>query len=284
MGAPWYNGNKGYVKVYRTDDDGGNRVPLGLTIYENATKDWFGQSVDITADGMTIICGSPGLCTFDRPGYVRDFSLVGGADDLGTATWNQIGQDIIGEANGDRFDASVSISHDGKTIAVGAPFAKLDSGHIGIYRLEEDDGYTRWEQIGQDIVGKAAGDGSAGSGEVSLLADGMTIAIGSSLNSENCESSGQVRVYRIDGQGSSWERLGQAINGDNAYDNVGWSMNLSPDGNTIAIGSPKIDGYHGYGGGQGYVRVFSLEVGDDDVSTGSWKQIGRHPRGSEHSA
>ena len=84
-----------------------------------------------------------------------------------------------------------------------------------------------------------------------------------------------MRVYRIDGQGSSWERLGQAINGDNAYDNVGWSMNLSTGGNTIAIGSPKIDGYDGYGGGQEYVRVFSLEVGDDNVGTGSWKQIGR---------
>jgi hypothetical protein len=83
---------------------------------------------------MTIICGSPGLYTFDRPGYVRVFSLVGGADNLGTATWNQIGQDIIGEANGNRFGASVSISHDGKTIAVRAPFAKLDSGHVGIYR------------------------------------------------------------------------------------------------------------------------------------------------------
>ena len=51
--------------------------------------------------------------------------------------------------------------------------------------LEEDDGNTRWEQIGQDINGKAAGDGSAGSGQVSLLADGMTIAISSSFNSEN---------------------------------------------------------------------------------------------------
>ena len=82
-----------------------------------------------------------------------------------------------------------------------------------------------------------------------------------------------MRVYRIDGQESSWERLGQAINGDNAYDDFGWCVNLSPDGNTIAIGFPEIGGYDGYGGGQGYVRVFSLEVGDDDVDTGSWKQI-----------
>ncbi len=53
---------------------------------------------------------------------------------------------------------------------------RVDLGHIRIYRLEVDDD-TRWEQISQDINGKTAGDGSGGS--VSLLADGMMVAIGS---------------------------------------------------------------------------------------------------------
>ncbi len=271
MGAPYYYNDMGYVKVYRTEDDGGSRVQLGETIYGNATNDNFGWSVDNTADGMTIICGSPGsYVNDDRPGYMRVFSLVGGDDDLDTATsWEQIGQDIIGEANGDEFGYSVSISDDGKTIAVGASFNNgingADSGHVRIYRLEEDDGTTRWEQIGQDIDGEAADDWSGMS--VSLSADGMTVAIGSPFNAANGSESGQVRVYRIDGQGSSWERLGQAINGDNADDHFGQSVNLSPDGNALAIGSREI-------GGPGYVRVFTLEVGDDDVDTASWKQIG----------
>jgi hypothetical protein len=84
------------------------------------------------------------------------------------------------EENGDQFGQSVSISNDGKMIAVGAVMndgdIRVDSGHVRIYHLEEDDG-TRWEQIGQDINGKAAGDGSGGS--VSLSADGMMVAIGS---------------------------------------------------------------------------------------------------------
>ncbi len=270
MGAPDYNNNMGYVKIYRTEDDGGSRVQLGQTIYGNATDDEFGSSVDITADGMTIICGSQGNYEiFDRPGYVRVFSLVGVDDDLDTATsWEQIGEDIIGEANGDRFGKSVSISDDGKTIAVGADendgINGANSGHVRIYRLEEDDGTTRWEQIGQDIDGEAAYDYSGRS--VSLSADGMTVAIGSRNNDENGEWSGQVRVYRIDGQGSSWERLGQAIYGDNSDDSFGSSVNLSPDGNTLAIGSPRVPGY---------VRVFSLVGGDDDVDTAIWKQIGR---------
>jgi hypothetical protein len=209
MGAPYYNSNTRYVKVYRTNDDGGNRVQLGQTIYGDATYDDFGRSVDITAGGMTIICGSPSIFTDDWPVYVRVFSLVGGDDDLDTDTsWEQIGKDIIGEANGDLFGSSISISEDGKTIAVGAYSNNGDngvgSGHVRIYCLEEDDG-TRWEQIGQDIDGEAADDGSGES--VSLLADGMTVAISSLFNSENGNASGQVRVYRIDGQGSSWERI-----------------------------------------------------------------------------
>ncbi len=43
-------------------------------------------------------------------------------DDLGIDTWNQIGRDIIGEANSDEFGGygAVSLSKDGKTLAVGA--------------------------------------------------------------------------------------------------------------------------------------------------------------------
>jgi hypothetical protein len=267
IGAPWGNNYMGYVKVYYTDNNGGNRVQLGQTIYGNATGDYFGWSVDITADGMTIIGGSTWFLG-NVPGYASVFTLEVD-DDVGTSTWNQIGQDIIGEANGDEFGNFVSISEDGKTIAVGARYNdgnnKVDSGHIRIYHLKEDDG-TRWEQINQDINGDTACDGSGWS--VSLSADGTMVAIGSPYIDGS--ESGQVRVYQIDSQGSSWEQLWQDMYGDNMYDSFGESVNLSPDGNTIAIGSP---GYY-TNDVPGYVRVFTLEIGDD-VDTSSWKQIGR---------
>jgi hypothetical protein len=269
---------KGYVKVYRTDDDGSNRAQLGQTIYGNAIDDDFGNSVDITPDGMTIVCGSPGYFgDDDRPGYVKVFFLEGDSD-LGTDNWIQIGQDIIGEANYDEFGYSVSISDDGMTIAAGDPgndgINGMDSGHVRVYRLVDNG--TSWEQIGQDIDGEAAGDTSRWS--VSLSADGSTVAIGAPNNGSNApyndnygENSGQVAVYRIDGEGSSWERLGLSMYGKNANDGFGWSVNLSPDGNILAVGSP---GYYGTTDRPGYVRVFSLE-GDSDLGTEDWEQIGQ---------
>ncbi|KAL3816105.1 hypothetical protein ACHAXA_004530 [Cyclostephanos tholiformis] len=238
IGALGHNDYTGYVEIYRVDDDGGGySVRIGQTLNSDATDDTFGSSVDMTPDGTTVICGSPGYLNNadDRPGYVRVYSLEGDID-LDTDNWKQIGQDIVGEANGDNFGNAVSISEDGKTIAIGAPLNDGSdgeySGHVRMYRLSDDG--TTWVKIRQDIDGMAAGDTFGRS--VSLSADGSTVAIGAPHNDSNGNvSSGRVNVYRIDEGGSSWERLGQSIDGDNEYDNFGWSVSLTPDGNTLMI-------------------------------------------------
>ena len=88
---------------------------------------------------------------------MRVFSLEGNSD-LGTDNWKQIGQDIIGEADDDEFGTSVSLSDDGKTLAVGAPNNDENgdySGHVRVYRM--DDSSTSWTQVGEDIDGLLVG-------------------------------------------------------------------------------------------------------------------------------
>jgi hypothetical protein len=244
-------------------------VQLGEIIYGDATGDLFGRSVDITAEGNAIVIGSPGWLDGgigDRPGYVKVFSLVSD-DDLGTNTWEQIGQDIYGKEDGDDFGLSVSISEDGKTIAVGAWSYNGkngdESGHVRVYRM--DDSQSEWVQIGDDIEGEAACDWSGAS--VSLSADGDKLAIGSPNNG----APGHVKVYQVDSAKSSWEQLGQTLYGDRGYDYSGWSVDLSPNGNTLAIGSP---GWYEKADQPGYVRVFSLNVSDGNIGTTTWEQIG----------
>ena len=192
IGAPWYKNNTGYVKVYQTNYDG-NRVQLGQTIYGYPIDDYFGYSVDISPDGITLVIGSPG---YERPGYVRVFSLES-TDDLDTGSWKQIGEDIIGEGIGDQFGYSVSLSEDGKTIAVGAwsnDGHGDESGHVRVYHI--DDSGLSWLQVGEDIDGEAAYDYSGVS--VSLSADGKTVAIGSFWNDDNGLDSGHVRVFVVE--------------------------------------------------------------------------------------
>jgi len=277
IGAPgdYYDNTdrEGYVKVYQID--GGSRTQLGQTIYGNATGDRFGYSVDVTAQGNLILLGSPGsYWDSDRSGYVQVFSLDSDDETAGTTgTWKQVGQDIAGEAIGDEFGRSVSISDDGKTIAVGAYIndGKIgeDSGHVRIYRLSDDG--ASWEQIGGDIDGDAAGDYSGYS--VSLSGNGTIVAIGAPRagSIDGVLYTGQVKVYRIDSGGSSWEQLGQIIYGDNEYDSFGWSVDISPDGNSLAVGTYAF-------GALGYMKVFSLENGgvddDGDLGASNWKQVG----------
>ena len=128
------------------------------------------------------------------PGYAKVFSLENGGDDLGAADWKQVGLTITGEANGDQFGRSVSLSDDAKTLAVGAPYANGkdgdDVGRVSIYRMEDSE--SVWKQIGEDIEGEAAYDGSGYS--VSLSANGTTVAISSDGN----DNSGQVRVFAME--------------------------------------------------------------------------------------
>jgi hypothetical protein len=95
VGAPgYYLGTERteYVKIYRADKDGGDRVQLGETIYGDNAGDFFGKSVDISCDGNTFAIGSTGYYEVNNlPGYVRVFSLELN-DDLYTVSRKQISE------------------------------------------------------------------------------------------------------------------------------------------------------------------------------------------------
>ena len=63
---------------------------------------------------------------------------------------------------------------------------------------------------------------------VSFSADGTIVAIGPDQNNENGENSGHVRLYQWDG--SSWNQLGNDIDGEASGDRSGNSVALSSDG------------------------------------------------------
>jgi hypothetical protein len=175
-------------------------------------------------------------------------------------SWNQIGNDIDGEAEGDESGTSVSLSSDGQTMAIGAISNDgngSNSGHVRIYTWSG----SAWTQVGNDIDGEYEGDESGCS--VSLSGDGNTVAIGAADYSYD---RGHVRIYTW--SGSSWTQLGQDIIGESTYDESGYSVSLSGDGNTVAIGAPGDDGNAGFSNDdRGHVRIYNW-------NGSAWTQVG----------
>ena len=177
----------GQVRVYRISSAGSSWEQLGQSMYGDKDSDYFGRSVTISSDGYTLAIGA----SANNPGYLRVFSLESN-NNLGTSAWNQIGQDIIGRANGIGFRKPLSLSEDAKTLAVGAPYT---TGYARVYQM--NDFKSRWDQIGEDIDGEVVGDELGIS--VSLSADGKTVAIGSiDEGNENGIDTGHVRVFVLE--------------------------------------------------------------------------------------
>ena len=122
-------------------------------------------------------------------------------------------------------------------------------------------------QLGGDIDGSAQADFFGYS--VSLSDDGSILAVGTPYNDDNGAYSGQTRIYKLS-QFGDWVQMGNDINGapptylpgvsGAVYDYSGFSVNLSGDGLTVAIGAP---GYSNIG----RVLIYRL-------SNGTWSASG----------
>lgn len=206
---------------------------------------WLGYAVSLSADGSTVAAGGPYHNSVGvQGGYVQVFTWDGNA-------WNQKGSDINGEAPGNWSGYSISLSGDGNILAIGAPFNSGSASRSGHTRVYEWNG-TAWVQRGPDIDGEAADDNSGWA--VKLSDDGNTVAIGATGNDGTGPIAGHVRVY--DWDGVAWTQKGADIDGKAPGDQSGYTIGMSADGNTVAIGSPFNDGN---GTDAGMVRVYSWD-------------------------
>ena len=243
IGAPYNDGNgsnSGHVRIYQNIS--GSWSQIGNDIDGEAAGDNSGYSVSVSSDGNIVAIGAIGNdANGNFSGHVRIYNWSG-------TSWTQLGNDLDGDAGYDRCGHSVSLSSDGYTVAIGAKGHDGNgsaSGHVRIYNWSGNS----WTQLGLDIEGETGGDESGYS--VSLSSNGQTVAIGALGNDGNGNISGHVRIYNW--SGSSWIQLGQDIDGEASGDQSGWSVSLSSDGNTVAIGAIGNDGNTSK---SGHVRIF----------------------------
>ena len=261
ISAPLNDGNgdnAGHVRVYEWSGDRWTQLGDDIDGDQGSRS---GDSVSLSSDGTIIAIGTEHAHFNDSFswGQVRVY-------EWGNGTWTQLGGDIYGEASQDDSGSSVSLSSDGRRIAIGAQGNDGNgflSGHVRVYEW----GNNTWNQIGQDIDGETRYHYSGRS--VSLSSDGTRVAIGAPGGFNGFYSSGEVRIFEL--INNTWTQIGQVIDGEAPGDGSGGSVSLSSDGTRVAIGAPGNDGEDGLLGGttvgSGHVRVYEL-------SNGTWTQIG----------
>ena len=232
IGAPLH-GTNGNVRIYQNIN--GNWTKVGDDIDEG-----FRNSLSLSADGNVIAIG--GYANDGQQGIrgtVRIYQNING-------NWTQIGSDIDGEAANDFSGQSISLSSDGSIVAIGAECNSgngFQSGHVRIFKNNNG----TWTQIGSDIDGEAPSEFVGAS--VSLSSDGTVVAVGAPFHYEN--GPGLVRVYQ--NVNDTWTKVSEDIVGEANGDLAGYSLSLSADGTTVAIGAQKNDGN---GTNSGHVRIF----------------------------
>jgi len=230
-----------------------------------ARNDRSGMTVAMSSDGAIVAFGSPFNDDNDNnSGQVRVYSL-----ENEDQSWNQLGNDIYGEAVRDEFGTSVALSADGLTLAVGAVKNNgngVDSGHVRVYKFSAE--INEWIQFGDDINGSTNYDNFGFS--VALSAEGTRLVAGSACipsQAVGCVSYVQLFVH----QGFGWFPNNAKIQGEYSSSRAGLTVSLSADGMTLAVGSCQDDGN---GENSGTLRVYQTP------EYCCWQQVGPKINGS----
>ncbi len=177
-------------------------------------------------------------------------------DELEATRWITLGDIIVGEAANDQSGEIIALSDDGGIIAIGSHWnngSGTSSGHVRIYRLSAG---REWAQIGNDINGKIPFEYFGWS--LDLSSSGSRVVIGG-------WATNVVRIY--ENKNEIWEQIGSDLQGNGSF---GYSVSMSSDGATIAVGAPQ-DFDNGVDSGS--VQVYRDEIG-------FWSSVGSKLLGS----
>lgn len=125
-------GNSGHARVFTYDGSSWNQA--GSDIDGEGTGDKSGISVALSASGSILAVGAQFNTNgvgFEA-GHVRVHEFSGGA-------WIPFGDDIDGEAPSSNFGCAISLSSDGKIVAIGGTTnhgAGTSAGHVQIYEAQ----------------------------------------------------------------------------------------------------------------------------------------------------
>mmetsp|Transcript_6143 Transcript_6143/g.13266 ORF Transcript_6143/g.13266 Transcript_6143/m.13266 type:complete len:786 (-) Transcript_6143:200-2557(-) len=207
----------GQVQLYTFGDSGWK--PKGSPLDGHA---FFGYDVALSDDGNTVAVGDPVGADGALSGEVRVFRFQEGA-------WVPQGEALRGGFDA-RFGASVSLSGDGRTLAVGAQTGSDlrgvgGAGSVRVYRFDKE-----WRARGNALYGDQE-EGRFGA-QVSLSAAGDDLAVASG------GGVGRAATFRYLTDYDVWVRSSEDVVPEDRYNimtSFGYAMVLSGDAQSLAV-------------------------------------------------
>ncbi len=233
--------NSGSVQVYK--DELGAWNPVGTRLLGNSAFDYFGNSVSISNDSLTLAIGAPGN---NSPGYASVFKFeertIGGRD------WVKNGSNLNGDRSEGGFGAILSLSGDGVSLAV----TGLNNGFVKVFKISGNG----WVQTGKRLPVQ---DFAV---VVSLSYDGEWMIVGDRYNDQVGDQAGRAQVFQLVNE--DWKQVGDDLysfeNGETFVKGheFGAGVAISKDGSIVAAGAP----YSSFEGkaNSGHVRVFDTSI------------------------
>jgi hypothetical protein len=238
VGSPYHDGEQklslsGRVRVFEFDAVNNQWQVVGQPLDGSRSLDWFGWSVDLSADGQRVAAGAPR--NRDYGGFVRCFDFNGDQ-------WDQVGDDIINDQLKvhveDRFGMSISL--DGDRLAIGSPWKDSASGAftIGMVAVFEWQG-SDWSVLGSPMEGDNMDDQMG----MSVQLRGEYLSVGSPGAFSH---SGMVTFHRYDGL--DWDTANAPLVAYEGHADFGLNLSTDRDAKTLVIGSPAATSNEGLTG------------------------------------
>ena len=255
VGSRNFQEDVGRVQVFELVN--GAWVQLGNDILGDSAGQQLGFSVALSDDGNRLVA-STAFAGQRRLVAARVFDWDG-------SQWTEVRAFGGDPSRGNQLH-KVAMSNDGNTIAVG----DFNISSVQVFR---QDG-TGWDFLGDAIIGNTPGARGPNFGDPFIDGDdfGLSVALSSNGNrlavgAQSIDLGGEGYAAIFDWNGSAWVQAGADIVGE-ALAGFGTEVRITPDGNTVVIGSP----FEGPGGG--LVAVY-------DWSNGSWVQRGADIEGPD---
>lgn len=284
--------NNGAVYVFVLDEHGVWTQQAYVKASDNADGDDFGRSLSLSSDGRTLAVGSSKYNdNLGSSGYAYVFTR----DNAGT--WAEQAQ-LQPSHGASLFGVSLVLSGDGNTLAAGAIFDS--SGATGIDGDPDENpmqaagavfvftrnGAGAWSQQAYVKASNTGAYDEFGS-SVALSGNGNTLAVGADRERSNAagvdgdqsddslDNAGAVYVFERDGAGVWAQQAYVKASNPDWEDHFGYTVALSVDGDTLAVGAPEEDSNAvGIDGEQANEQV--LDAGAVYVFTrdgvGAWSQ------------